>query len=130
MITVEFITVLFYEVDEQLRTIPKHPEAHLWPSEVVTLGLLHETIASLPGFGMAPEGHLSYSSGPNIRARRTKPCSVQVRIDPIPPKGLPRLQTCHRQRSSLPVAPTSAKPVRVAVTRHTGISSPSGRCTT
>ena len=39
MITVEFITALFYEVDEQLRAIPKHPEAHLWPSEVVTLGL-------------------------------------------------------------------------------------------
>jgi len=39
--TVEFITALFSEVDEQLRTIPKHPEAHLWPSEVVTLGLLH-----------------------------------------------------------------------------------------
>src|SRR5712692_5285922 len=41
MITVEFVTALFYEVDEQLRAIPKHPEAHLWPSEVVTLGLLH-----------------------------------------------------------------------------------------
>src|SRR5262245_63723536 len=41
MITVEFITALFYEIDEQLRAIPKHPEAHLWPSEVVTLGLLH-----------------------------------------------------------------------------------------
>ena len=41
MMTVEFITALFYEVDEQMRTIPKHPEAHLWPSEVVTLGLLH-----------------------------------------------------------------------------------------
>src|SRR5207247_4677330 len=41
MITVEFITALFSEVDEQLRTIPKHPEAHLWPSEVVTWGLLH-----------------------------------------------------------------------------------------
>jgi len=41
MITVEFITALFYEVDEQLRAIPKHPEARLWPSEVVTLGLLH-----------------------------------------------------------------------------------------
>ena len=41
MMSVEFITALFYEVDEQLRTIPKHPEAHLWPSEVVTLGLLH-----------------------------------------------------------------------------------------
>src|SRR2546422_6331585 len=41
MITLDFITALFYEVDEQLRAIPKHPEAHLWPSEVVTLGLLH-----------------------------------------------------------------------------------------
>src|SRR5258708_19643611 len=41
MITVEFITALFYEVDEQLHAIPKHPEAPLWPSEVVTLGLLH-----------------------------------------------------------------------------------------
>jgi hypothetical protein len=41
MTTPEFITVLFYHVDEQLRTVPKHPEARLWPSEVVTLGLLH-----------------------------------------------------------------------------------------
>src|SRR5438876_2346218 len=41
MITEEFITALFYEVDEQLRALPKHPEAHLWPSAVVTLGLLH-----------------------------------------------------------------------------------------
>jgi hypothetical protein len=29
MTTVDLITALFYEVDEQLRTIPKHPEAHL-----------------------------------------------------------------------------------------------------
>ena len=50
MMTVEFITALFYEVDEQLRTIPKHPEAHLWPSEVVTLGLLH----ALKGVGNRP----------------------------------------------------------------------------
>jgi hypothetical protein len=41
MTTIDFITALFYEVDEQLRAIPKHPEAHLWPSEIVTLGLLH-----------------------------------------------------------------------------------------
>jgi hypothetical protein len=39
--TIEFITALFYEVDEQLGAIPEHPEARLWPSEVVTLGLLH-----------------------------------------------------------------------------------------
>ena len=38
--TIDFITALFYEVDEQLGAIPKHPEAHLWPSEVVTLGLV------------------------------------------------------------------------------------------
>jgi len=41
MTTVDFITALFYEVDEQMGAIPKHPEARLWPSEVVTLGLLH-----------------------------------------------------------------------------------------
>ena len=41
MTTPEFITALFYHVDEQLRTVPKHPKARLWPSEVVTLGLLH-----------------------------------------------------------------------------------------
>ena len=39
--TFEFITALFCQVDEQLGAIPTHPEAHLWPSEVVTLGLLH-----------------------------------------------------------------------------------------
>jgi hypothetical protein len=40
MTTVELITVLFYEVDEQMGAIPKHPEPHLWPSEVAILGLL------------------------------------------------------------------------------------------
>ena len=43
-----------------------------------------ETIASLPGFGMVPEGHFFYSSGPNMRTRRIKPCSVRVCLDPIP----------------------------------------------
>ena len=32
MMTVEFITALFSEVDEQLRAIPTHPEAHLGPA--------------------------------------------------------------------------------------------------
>ena len=50
MITIDFITDLFCQVDEQLRAIPKHPEAHLWPSEVVTLGLLH----ALKGVGNRP----------------------------------------------------------------------------
>jgi hypothetical protein len=89
-----------------------------------------ETIVSLPGFGMAPVRRLSYSSDPNMRARRTKPCSVRGRIDLIPPKGLPRLQTCHHQRSSLPVVPPNAKRVLGAVTRLTGINSSLGRSTT
>ena len=38
MTTWDLITALFYHVDEQLHDLPKHPEAHLWPSEVVTLG--------------------------------------------------------------------------------------------
>jgi hypothetical protein len=40
MTTPECITALFYHIDEPLRTVPTHPEARLWPSEVVTLGLL------------------------------------------------------------------------------------------
>jgi len=35
MTTVDFITELFYEVDEQLRTLPKHPEA-LWSAIIVS----------------------------------------------------------------------------------------------
>jgi len=42
MTTVSCITALFYEVDEQLRALPKHPEARLWPSEVVTLGVVFQ----------------------------------------------------------------------------------------
>src|SRR4030095_390814 len=41
MTTWDLIIALFYHVEEQLHDMPKHPEAHLWPSEVVTLGLLH-----------------------------------------------------------------------------------------
>src|SRR6516165_5365653 len=48
--TSDFITALFSEVDEQMGAIPTHPEAHLWPSEVVTLGLLH----ALKGVGNRP----------------------------------------------------------------------------
>ena len=44
MTTWDLIIALFYHVDEQLHDLPKHPEAHLWPSEVVTLGALHALI--------------------------------------------------------------------------------------
>jgi hypothetical protein len=41
MTTRAFITALFCQVDDRMLGIPKHPHATLWPSEVVTLGLLH-----------------------------------------------------------------------------------------
>ena len=45
--------ILFHDIVEILPTFRTEP-------------LILETIASLPGFGMAPVGHLSYSAGPNI----------------------------------------------------------------
>jgi hypothetical protein len=36
----DFIRELFYRVDEARKDVPKPPLANLWPSEVVTLGLL------------------------------------------------------------------------------------------
>ena len=48
--TSEFITALFCQVDDHLAGLPTHPEAHLWPSEVITLGLLH----ALKGVGNRP----------------------------------------------------------------------------
>jgi hypothetical protein len=50
MTPVELIPALFYEVDEQMGAIPTPSEAHLWPREVVTLGLLH----ALTGVGNRP----------------------------------------------------------------------------
>ena len=50
MTTWDFIIALFYHIDRQMHAMPKHPEAHLWPSEVVTLGLLH----ALKGVGNRP----------------------------------------------------------------------------
>jgi len=41
MSTLECITALFDHVDEHMHAVPTHPEAHLWPREVVTVGLLH-----------------------------------------------------------------------------------------
>ena len=40
MSTQDFITELFCRVDDQMRDVPKHSQASLHPSEVVTLALL------------------------------------------------------------------------------------------
>lgn len=40
MTTVDFIIHLFCLVDDKMKKIPKHPQANLYPSELVTIGLL------------------------------------------------------------------------------------------
>ncbi len=40
MTTEDFIITLFCEVDDRMGQQPKHPQARLWPSELVTIGLL------------------------------------------------------------------------------------------
>jgi len=41
MTTTDFITELFCKVDDQMKDVPKHAQASLWPSELVTIGMLH-----------------------------------------------------------------------------------------
>ena len=48
MTTPDFIIALFYAVDQEMLEIPKHPDAKLYPSEVVTLALLY----AIKGGGM------------------------------------------------------------------------------
>ena len=54
MTTQDFIMALFYEVDQEMLDVPKHPDAKLYPSEVVILALLcaikgGEWSSALPG---------------------------------------------------------------------------------
>src|SRR5262249_16058660 len=37
----DFIIALFYAVDQEMLEVPKHPDAQLYPREVVTLALLY-----------------------------------------------------------------------------------------
>ena len=41
MTTIDFITTLFCRVDDQMRGVPKHTLALLYPSEWVTIGILY-----------------------------------------------------------------------------------------
>ena len=40
MTTEDFITDLFCRIDDAMKNFPKHPQAKLYPSEIVTLGVL------------------------------------------------------------------------------------------
>jgi hypothetical protein len=41
MTTIDFITALFCRVDDRMRDVPKHAQALLYPSELVTIGILY-----------------------------------------------------------------------------------------
>jgi len=41
MTTEDFITELFCKVHDRMKDVPNHPQASLWPSELVTIGMLH-----------------------------------------------------------------------------------------
>ena len=40
MPTLDFITILFCRVDDRMRGVRKHPLSKLYPSELVTIGIL------------------------------------------------------------------------------------------
>jgi hypothetical protein len=40
MSTEDFIIELFCRIDDAMKQVPKHPQSHLYPSEIVTLGVL------------------------------------------------------------------------------------------
>ena len=69
MTTHDFITALFCQVDDQLPAIPKHPEAHLWPSEIVTLGLLHAALCDIIPRRGEPYDHGGVYHGVVLRGR-------------------------------------------------------------
>jgi len=50
MTTLDFITELFYRIDAAMTDVPKHPQASLYPSEVVTLAFMF----ALKGVGNRP----------------------------------------------------------------------------
>jgi hypothetical protein len=39
--TSDFIAELFYRVDQAMAGVPRHPQARLWPGELVTLAILY-----------------------------------------------------------------------------------------
>jgi hypothetical protein len=48
MTTEDFISELFYRIDEAMKNIPKHPLANLWSSE-------HERLSIFEGLLMLPD---------------------------------------------------------------------------
>ena len=55
MTTAEFIIALFYRINNQMPTVAKHPQAALYPSEVVALAVVY----ALKGGGKLGYRHIS-----------------------------------------------------------------------
>ena len=83
MTTVDFITDLFYRVDEAMTDSPQHPQARLSPSEVVTLSLLFvlQEAANAPSTA-GWSGTIARCSSDCPNARACSACSRHTRTGP------------------------------------------------
>jgi len=61
---------MFCRVDDRMLDLPKHPQAALWPSELITLGVL---------FAIKGVGERAFFAG---LARTTEPCFRACRNAP------------------------------------------------
>ena len=74
MTTWDFLIALFYQVDAQMRVMPKHPEAPLWPSEMSltqSLGTILMPFGTHPSFlGKLPHLHHTIRRCVGVRCAR------------------------------------------------------------
>jgi hypothetical protein len=89
MTTPDFIIALFYAVDQEMLEVPKHPDAKLYPSEVVTLALLH----AIKGGGTRAVARPWCRGNPSREAGDSRAC--KARRWSLILAGFGRLALCH-----------------------------------
>jgi hypothetical protein len=90
MSTEEFIIALFNRVDDAMRDVPKHPQASLYPSELVTLALLYALKGPVPAPSIAGScatiapSFPPYPSAPAPFASSSSISTGRIASSPIP----------------------------------------------
>ena len=79
MTTVDFITELFCQVDDQIGYLPKHSQARLYPSEVVTLALVDAGLSTLVSQSVLSHAPLSSVQQPALPDRRISGAALLTR---------------------------------------------------
>ena len=76
MTSEDFITTLFCGIDDAMRDVPKHPQAQLYPSEIVTIAdhrVSYQTPAPSRG-GLLPRSY-------GVRHSRVQLAGAVARLD-------------------------------------------------